>query len=172
MPIARALTLPVLTKMVDCVEAKTPPGSCGGASSPAPSPGASTTDAGAETSANAADARAERRRIVAECTIDATRGEEASARSNVELFAKAYCERNATCGVPGTSLSTCLGEARGAILATGGDSGVTLYGALRPSAVDELVVCLAAACDIRQKSAEGEVERCLTEVLAKGTDAP
>jgi hypothetical protein len=142
MPIARTLTLAVLARLVDCVESRAATISCDG-------------DA----------ARAARAKLVGECTLSAAATEGAAARTNVELFAKAYCDRNASCGVPGNSSGTCLGEAKGAILDTGGDSGISLYGALRPSALDELVLCLGAPCEKRATTADGELNRCLTELL-------
>lgn len=150
MPIARTLTGDVLEAMVTCVETK---------ASPTCEPG----EAGATA----------RRKLVGACTLDATKGKEDEARANVELFASAYCERTQQCGVEGTFVKmTCMGKAKGTILNTETQGG-SLYGALRPTKVDEIVKCLRdAPCENRKGEADEELERCLDAALASAAESP
>jgi hypothetical protein len=148
MPIARILLPEVLDQMVGCVEKKAPP-SCDD------------------------DAVASRKRLIGECVVDATQSKGETARTNIALFAKAFCDRTKTCGsnTGVISASECMGEARGAIMSTEGDASGGLYGSLRASKLDEMIACLGGPCDQRKEHADEEVERCLNEVLAKAAES-
>ena len=148
MPIARILLPEVLDQMVGCVEKKAPP-SCDD------------------------DAVAARKRLIGACVVEATQSKSETARDNIALFAKAFCDRTKTCGSSTgvISASECLGEARGAIMSTEGDASGGLYGALRTSKLDEMIACLGGVpCDQRKAHADEEVERCLNEIMAKAAE--
>jgi hypothetical protein len=146
LPIARVLLPEVVVKMVECAETNAP-ATCQG------------------------DDLEKRKHLIGKCVVDATQIHLEEAKSTIALLAKAFCDRNASCGTPSpSSPSECLGEARGSIMSTEGESSGGLYGSLRPSKIDELVSCLGGPCDQRQPQADAEVERCLDAVLAKAAE--
>lgn len=151
LPIARVLQGEVVEAMVSCVEKK-----------------------GGEKPGCDDDSVLARKRLAGECVLEATSTKKDSARANIELFAKAYCEASATCGnASGTvGVNECLGEARGAILATEGDSSGGLYGSIRSDRIDEMLKCFHGPCDQRKTTADAELERCLDATLAKAAEAP
>jgi hypothetical protein len=151
LPIARVLDAEVLDHMVSCVEKKSP-ATC------------DDSDAGV----------AARKHLIGSCVIEATEARVEQARENISLFAKAFCDRTASCGsaTGAISPSECLGEAKGQIMSTEGDSSGGLYGSFRPEKVDEMLLCLAGPCDQRKERADEDVERCLTGVLVKAAESP
>lgn len=151
LPIARVLQRDVVEAMVACVEKKSPP-VC------------DNTEAGQKA----------RARLVGQCTVEATEIKRDEASANVDLFAKATCDRTKECGVEGTfSPAECMGRARDGIRKTeeAGTGSLALYGALRPSAVDGIVACIRGnACDKRTTDAAEELGGCLDAVLASAAD--
>lgn len=147
LPMARVLLDDVLATMVACVEKSAPP---------------------------VCDDKdpAARKPLIGKCVLDATAEKAAKDAENVELFAKAYCDRTQACGVVGPfSAGKCLGEAKGKIRDTE-ESGY-LYGSLRPGKVDEVVRCLGAvACDLRKPTADADMQRCIDDLMAKAAEAP
>lgn len=147
LPMARVLLDDVLASMVACVEKSAPP------------------------SCDDKDAAA-RKPLIGKCVLDATSDKAQKDLENVELFAKAYCDRTQACGVVGPfSQAKCLGEAKSKIRDTE-ESGY-LYGSLRPGKVDEVVLCLGkVACDARKPAADGELQRCVDDLMAHAAEAP
>jgi len=147
LPMARVLLDDVLATMVGCVEKSAPP---------------------------ACDDKdpAARKPLIGKCVLDATAEKATKDLENVELFAKAYCDRTQACGVVGPfSAGKCLGEAKAKIRDTE-ESGY-LYGSLRPGKVDEVVRCLGAvACDVRKPTADADMQRCIDDLMAKAAEAP
>ena len=92
LPIARILLPEILEQMVLCVEKKAKP-NCDD------------------------DAVADRKRLIGACVVEATQAKGEAARTNISLFAKAFCDRTKSCGsnTGVVSVSECLGEARGAM---------------------------------------------------------
>jgi hypothetical protein len=153
LPIARVLQTEVVEAMVACVEQKSPP-TC------------DQTEAGQKA----------RARLVGQCMGEATETKRDEAGSNVDLFAKAHCDRTKECGVDGPfSPAECMGRARDAIRKTeeSGTGSLALYGALRPSSVDAVVGCLrGAACDKRSPDGAEQLGVCLDAVLASAAEPP
>jgi hypothetical protein len=149
LPIVRVLESDVAESMAKCVETNAP-----------------------QKCVEGTDGLAKRKQLVNKCTVDATKGREDQAKINIELFAKAYCDATSTCGTDTGSFSpaTCLGQAKGSILSTQGDSSGGLYGSLRPSKVDDIVGCMKGPCEKREKEAAPDLGRCLDEVLAKAAE--
>ncbi|GAC1352668.1 MAG: hypothetical protein NVSMB1_17830 [Polyangiales bacterium] len=112
-----------------------------------------------------------RKQKLAQCTIDAAQMKDAAAKTNIEVFAKAHCDAQNSCGAdPAFSMSNCIGRARATIAATQGKAG-GLYGALRRSTIDDLVSCMNGPCDQRKNEADENVERCLDAVLSKASES-
>ena len=150
LPIARVLLAEVIEAMVSCAESKASPKCVEGEA-----------------------AASERRKLIGSCTIEATKTKMTEARANIELFAKAHCDRTQQCGTEGTfSISTCLGETKGAMLSTEGEQSGAIYGALRGPKVDEIAVCLKTAPCEDRKRADEELGKCLDATLAKAAEAP
>ncbi|MBI2392880.1 MAG: hypothetical protein HYV09_25065 [Deltaproteobacteria bacterium] len=151
LPIARVLQTDVVEAMVACVEKKSPP-VC------------DNTEAGVKV----------RARLVGECTLEATEIKRAEAGTNVDLFAKAHCDRTQECGVAGVfSKAECMGRARDSVRKTeeAGSGSIALYGALRPSSVDAIVTCIKGSpCDKRSSDAAEELGTCLDAVLASAAE--
>lgn len=147
LPMARVLLDDVLATMVACVEKSAPP---------------------------VCDDKdpAARKPLIGKCVLEATAEKAAKDLENVELFAKAYCDRTQACGVVGPfSAGKCLGEAKAKIRDTE-ESGY-LYGSLRVGKVDEVVRCLGAvACDVRKPTADADMQRCIDDLMAKAAEAP
>ncbi len=153
LPIARVLQSDVVEAMVACVETKSPP-AC------------DNTETGQKA----------RARLVGQCTVEATEIKREEASANVDLFAKAHCDRTKECGVEGLfSPAECAGRARDAIRKTeeAGTGSLALYGALRPSSVDGIVACIkGSSCDKRSTDAAEELGSCLDAVLASAAEPP
>lgn len=147
LPIARVLQTDVVEAMVACVEKHSPP----------------VCD-------NTEEGQKVRARLVGKCTVEATEIKRDEASANVDLFAKATCDRTKECGVEGTfSQAECMGRSRDSIRKTeeSGTGSLALYGALRPSSVDAIVACIKGnACDKRTADAAEELGTCLDAVLA------
>ncbi len=145
-PITRVLSIDVIEALVACIEKKAPavcePGEAG---------------------------QKARQQVIGACVVEATEAKQDAAGANIDLFANAVCERTQQCGVVGVfSKPQCLGEGRAAIRSTGS---LGIYGALRPSSVDDLVSCLKARkCDGRDRDAAKELEVCLDEILATAAE--
>ena len=142
-PMARVLLDDVIERMAVCVE-KATPAKCDPSVKPEP--------------------------LIGRCVLDAAADKTEQDLANVELFAKAYCERTQACGVVGPfSPSKCLGEAKGVIRST--EAGY--LGALRPGKIDDTVRCLVSgACDLRKPSADKDLDRCLGDLMAKAAEEP
>jgi len=139
---ARVLQTEVVEAMVACVENKSPK-VC------------DNSDAGQK-------ARAD---LVTGCVLEATEKKSEDTNANVGLFANAYCDRTKECGVEGVfSKNECLGRARDAIRDL---PDVVIFGALRPTTLDDVVACLKEAkCADRSKDAGIDVKICIGKVLA------
>jgi len=150
LPIVRVLEADIGESMVKCIETN----------------GAGKCDEGEE-------GIAKRKKLVGTCVVDVTKDKVEQARINIDLFSKAFCDATKTCGnESGTfSPSTCLGSAKGSIMDTQYEYSGGLYGALRPSKVDDIVACMKGPCEKRRKEAAQDLDRCLDEVLAKAADA-
>jgi hypothetical protein len=142
--LSRVVTADVVTSMVDCV------------------------DKGQSKTCGASD-----KAIVRECVVKAFDAKKSDAEVNVGLFAKTFCDRQATCAPTASkSAQACLDEAKEAIQATASPEAGSIYGALRPSIVDEIVVCMKQPCDKRKDTADAELDRCLDEVLSSAVAPP
>lgn len=139
---ARVLQTEVVEAMVACVEKKSP-----------------------KTCDNTDEGRKARADLVSGCVLEATEIKSEDTSANVGLFANAYCDRTKECGVEGTFVKNeCLGRARDSIREL---PEVVLLGALRSTALDDVVACLKAmACDKRSKDAGIDVKVCIGQILA------
>jgi hypothetical protein len=139
---ARVLQTAVVEAMVACVEKKSPK-MC------------DNSEAGQK-------ARAD---LVSGCVLEATETKSEDTSASVGLFANGYCERTKECGVEGVfSKNECLGRARDSIREL---PEVVLFGALRSTALDDLVACLKSTpCEKRSKDAGIEVKLCIGQILA------
>jgi hypothetical protein len=144
---ARVLQTEVVEAMVVCVEKKSPK-VC------------DNTDAGQKSRAD----------LVSGCVLEATEAKSEDTNANVGLFANGYCDRTKECGVDGVfSKNECLGRSRAEIHDL---PDVVLFGALRSTALDDVVACLKSTpCDKRSKDAGVEVKICLGQVLAEAAGA-
>ncbi len=139
---ARVLQTEVVEAMVACVEKKSP-----------------------KVCDNTEEGRRARADLVMGCVLEATEIKSDDTSANVGLFANAHCDRTKECGVEGVFVKNeCLGRARDSIRDL---PEVVLVGALRPTALDDVVACLKAmACDKRSKDAGLDVKVCIGQLLA------
>jgi len=143
---AHLLQTEVLEVMAACIEKQTP--------------------ATCDKSEEAAKAR---NRVKVACLIEATDQKREEAIANTTVFADAHCEKTKECGVDGVfQKNECVGRARASI----GDSPeAPLIGALRPTSVDEVVVCLRSAkCEARSADAGLNISKCIDTMLTSGSE--
>jgi hypothetical protein len=98
------------------------------------------------------------------CVQQTLRAKEPDAGVHVGLFARAWCEADASCG--GKPRASCVDDASAEIRATARPETAGLYGAFRPEIVDAITACMKGPCDARKARADEELGRCLDVALA------